>query len=334
MLFLYIGDVSNSKIPTVIALIVLILFSGLRYEVGLDFIPYWTIFKEPEWSSVELGYKWICEKNLALGFGPQTIYLLSSIVTITLIHKSLQYYCNTWAISFVYFCFLLGGWFLESFNIVRQYVAISIFFYATRYIISKEILKYIGLIILGSFFHMSVLLTIPFYFILDKYYSKTAITVLLVFTLLISNFISITSLSFIPLYGERYLVEHTEYAGSAELGLGFATKLLLVVLVVFFFRDKLLQINTKYNVVINACVYYCVLMILFKDIIVFLRGAYYFHIFFVIILQGIQLCFHKDSRFIVNITIALYVIILFSVQMLDKTGLLIPYRMNTNLYLM
>ena len=140
-------------------------------------------------------------------------------------------------------------------------------------------------------------------------------------------------LSLIPIYAERYLIDNIHLVESAELGIGFISKLLIAFILIFFIRDRLIRIDIRYNVAINAFIFYCIFMLLFNDIMVFLRIAYYFQIFLVPILAVMPICFKEDARPIAKVITILYVFLLFYVQMSDETGELIPYKFNMDLLL-
>ena len=60
--------------------------------------------------------------------------------------------------------FITGGFYMESMNTVRQFVALAMFIYAIKYIKSKEPIKYIIWILIASLFHTSALVLLPLYF--------------------------------------------------------------------------------------------------------------------------------------------------------------------------
>lgn len=60
--------------------------------------------------------------------------------------------------------FIIGGFYMESMNTVRQFVALAMFIYAIKYIKSKEPIKYIIWILIASLFHTSALVLLPLYF--------------------------------------------------------------------------------------------------------------------------------------------------------------------------
>ena len=60
--------------------------------------------------------------------------------------------------------FVVSGLYMDSMNAVRQYIAISIFMYAIKFILQKDFKRYLFWVIIASLFHSSALILIPIYF--------------------------------------------------------------------------------------------------------------------------------------------------------------------------
>ena len=177
-----------------------------------------------------------------------------------------------------------------------------------------------------------MLFLIPFYYILNRRYSDATLIIGMVILLTIAFTLPVSSLyEKIPIYGQRYMIDNSHFNQSANLGIGYLSKL-FIALVLIKLRHKLISEDERYNLVINAFFFYVLFMAVFKDFMVFLRIAYYFHIFLILILPKLHICFTQQSRSWGRLLISIYVLILFGVQMGDKNGMLIPYQMNLNLY--
>lgn len=115
----------------------LIVFSGLRGGVGIDFPAYWDLYRGNEYSQSEAGFRLLCGILTRLGFGPQAMFLATSAIVVVFVYKAAVYYDKT-HVCFAFFVFLFAGTFLESLNLVRQYVAIALFFWGSRYIVGRR----------------------------------------------------------------------------------------------------------------------------------------------------------------------------------------------------
>ena len=321
----YLGNRFQSSVLSFGALIILILFGGLRYEIGQDYNTYSEIFKYAETTGVEYGYLLLCILFRSLGYGPQIMYLISMSITLFLFYNAQQ-------IAFVFFVFLFGGYYAESFNAVRQYISIAFFIYATRYIFAASFIRYCICLLIGSLFHTSILFLLPFYYILRKQYSDVTLIVGGALLLTFSFVFPMTAiLEKIPVYGQRYMIDNSHFNQSANLGLGYISKL-CIGLILIKLRHFIIRDDAKYNVVINAYFFYIIFMAMFQDMMVFLRIAYYFHIFLILILPKMGVCFTKQTKSMGLLIVCLYVLLLFYMQMTDETGMLIPYQANFDFY--
>lgn len=326
----YWGNQYKQKIIYFFAILLLVIFSGFRYGNGQDYNTYWSIYMDVESTSVEYGYYILCLFFREMGLGPQIMFVVAISITLIPIYKAIVFY-NPRQIVFVFFVFLFAGFYAESFNAVRQYIAIGFFLYATRFIFDGSFKRYTLTILAGALFHMSILFLLPFYFLLKKRYSDRSLFLIFTIILGICFILPMQGLyTKIPYYGTLYLIENTQFATSANLGLGYGSKVILALCLIRL-RHRIIEVDNRYNVIVNAFFFFILFMAVFKDIMVFLRIAYYFHIFMILIIPRLYLVFSVQSRIVVNAILVLYVFLLFGVQMSDKTGLLIPYRSNFDL---
>jgi len=165
------------NIWAILAIIPLMLIAGFRYGVGQDyFYTYVPIFQKvlngdsaKAWG--DFGYI-LLNKFVQLFTNDYSgIFLLTSIIFCIFIFLSIYENSSDIQLSIVllvctgyYFCFLNG---------IRQMLTVAIFMYAIKYILKNDFKRYLILIILASFIHLSALIYIPVYFIksvkLNKY---------------------------------------------------------------------------------------------------------------------------------------------------------------------
>lgn len=158
------NKLSKYLLPAIIFTFVL----GLRYDVGVDYLSYESIYKGQNDKLIE---------NLNI----EPIYALISFI---LNQLNMPYYALTCIVSCISFFFFfkafngysyLRNWsFLFLFitgtlfiylNLQRQAVAFFIFLYALQYIQKQSFLKYTFWIIVAMGFHFSAAILFPLYFI-------------------------------------------------------------------------------------------------------------------------------------------------------------------------
>ena len=161
----------RSKKHTLVLLILvtiwLILFAGLRYEVGLDYDAYRNFFQtittNPD-MHMELGFRFFTLILNLLDFDYQIMFFIVSLVTISLFVYFYYNYSKLPLLS-IFLFLTMPLYFLLSFNTIRQCLAIAIFTLAIKYILNKSFIKFLIILIIASLFHKSALLMIPLYFI-------------------------------------------------------------------------------------------------------------------------------------------------------------------------
>lgn len=256
---------NNRKIVSCIALLLSVI-SGFRgEEVGID-----TVHNIDRWYDVEAGR----EVYLEYGF--------------TLLIKFTQYFTSDWTFLFficaVITCFLiiLRLWdfrdissfpimvtafymlyFLRTMNVTRQFVAIAIVFYFSRYFFKKKYFKYIVGIIIASLFHVSSLMAFALFaldFLKWKELKILHKVLLSICVLCFPLFVKVAEHVITSEFGIYFLNEDTN--------LGVMTLVKLVFLVLSCFLSGLLSNNIHNkidgnNFVIRCCIYiYAVALIL------------------------------------------------------------------------
>ncbi|WP_213819033.1 EpsG family protein [Garciella nitratireducens] len=156
-------------------LLIIIIFSSIRYKVGTDYELYFytynyrvsNIFNLNDFytTSQEFGYyliSWITKK---ISSSPYAIFWTSAIITYIPIYSRLKKETSNFSLAILLF-FLLG-FYATSFNIIRQSIAIAINFYANQYI-NTERKKFILLNIVGASFHLSCIIVMIIQLIINR----------------------------------------------------------------------------------------------------------------------------------------------------------------------
>lgn len=172
--------------------LVLILIAGLRWKVGTDYLQYsrnYIMYSSIFWDSLRLtgepGIKLISKVSSFIYDDYATMFLISSIVTIGLAVRTISKHSRALTFSILLYIFI-GTWH-GSFNGVRQYIAVSIIFSGHQYILEKNLKKYTLIVMLASFFHISALFAILFYFIPDEVFKFKHIIIFLIISITIMN---------------------------------------------------------------------------------------------------------------------------------------------------
>ncbi len=140
--------------------------SACRIAVGNDYWVYRDNFKliaQGRHVSSEPGFNYIV-KWIQLLFGYDNylpVFAFFSLVTVFFFVKALHDQGSCFAFSL--YLLMTGGYYFNSLNSVRYYLALAAALYAMKYVLRAEYGKFILWILAGALFHKSILLTIPVY---------------------------------------------------------------------------------------------------------------------------------------------------------------------------
>jgi len=143
--------------------------SACRIAVGNDYWVYrfnFRLIAQERHVSSEFGFNYIVKWMQQL-FGYDNylpIFALFSILTVWFFVRALHGQAVDYAFSL--FLLMTGGYYFNSLNTVRYYLALAIAFYSMQYVLRREYGKFILWVLFGSVFHKSILLVIPAYIVM------------------------------------------------------------------------------------------------------------------------------------------------------------------------
>jgi len=154
--------------------LILFLLSGFRVDVGIDYLSYIRIFWEYiDWhqaAHLEPGFRLIFSIIESTTMNPQHIFVISSFITLGGIFWSIKKHSVSPALSVYLFCTM--GFLSHSFNLTRQFIAISIVLVSLKYLLNKQVIKYIVTVFIASLFHQTALLMVPAYLLLNHKFTR------------------------------------------------------------------------------------------------------------------------------------------------------------------
>lgn len=186
----FLGAYLKSKWPYWLIVLILILFSGFRYNVGIDYNSYVDIFVYG-FETNEVGYLYFIELIKFLGGTQQLIFFLFALGTIILVALYINKYSPLPYLSMItYIC--IGPFFLASLSGIRHYFAISIFLFCLKYVVQQKIKPFLIIMIFaGITIHASLLFLIPTYFFLHKKVKQNHILLIIIICLLSNPLLNI-----------------------------------------------------------------------------------------------------------------------------------------------
>lgn len=312
----------------VLSFIPVFLVSALRYEVGVDYHSYAWMFdavKQGQAIHAEMGYKFLNQLVLLYSNNSQSIFIVTSAITLTLIFYGIYKYSPNPALSI--FLLVTMGYLFSSFNILRQYIAIALIFASLRFIKENKFLPFLLIVLLAMTFHKTAIIMIPMFFITQLRLKQSYMLI-----------ISIVGACFIPLRGvmTNLLVSlfYPQYAGTDLIqplsGFEFVYYALVFGLAVSMcFMYKKTFFEDKYNLIVFNCVFYSFLIYLcFSFVPEINRIAVYLEFFVILLIPRIfaQEQNKKTKRLYYFITIVGFTaFLIISVGVMQRYNVL-PYQ--------
>lgn len=141
-----------------------------RYEVGTDYSVYEKLqipmlLKGVDYKlQFEYLYQYLIRLGVSLG-NTQWVFILTHLVLLIFLWLCLKNFSTDLRMSI--FIFMFGAFYNTSLNIMRQFIAIAIFLYAIKFIIDRNLIKYIIMIAIGFLFHKTAIIFLPLYWLSD-----------------------------------------------------------------------------------------------------------------------------------------------------------------------
>ena len=219
-------------------------------------------------------------------------------------------------------------------NPMRNAIAVGLFMLSIRFIIEKDLRKYLLMILLATSFHASAVFMIPMYWLLDKRVStKLYVILFLLINILFINRqllvdIIVSIFSFVPFFNEKvitYFLMESVFVEGKVFSFGMVWHICLFILLLIYKESVIDRIGEKYGTLVyNSAMIYLLLVRMALSIPIFMRIQLYFAVYFCICAGLLILCFEWRSRL-------LYICMLFLVSSyicLDKitsSARYIPY---------
>ncbi len=322
------------------AFFLLFLFSAFRYKVGIDYVAYEQMLEKVRIGdlngvSSEIGFRAILNFINNINGSSQLIFLIFALVTqyffFLYINRSSK---NKLLSTLVYLS--LGTFYLASLSGIRQFAGIATFLFALRYIEKKNLKKYLLIMILGAvYFHYTLIILIPFYFLLKLRVSKFQMIMII-----ISEFIFGKLIIFIIKWSPYSIYLDMKF--NDEISPTVYIFLLLSVIFVFLLSNYKLE---KETLVAKNMLFYsvCITLLLFVDKLyspeIVLRINNYFLAGLIILIPDIfnNIYIELKNKYIGYIMYLSIIIFLLSyyIRTVSLTGQqynLVPYMVNMKIF--
>lgn len=208
-----------SLMPVMAACVPTFLVAALRYDVGTDyFTTYYTgfyrILAGIGFDHFEVGY-WLLNKVVQLFTNNVfVVFAITSLLFVVFSYAAIGYLSDN--IVFSILLFMLSRYYFIGLNTVRQFIALAIFAYAMRFAIERKLRSYIIFACLAISFHISTIVLIPVYWLINFKVKARYVILACLITLIAGN--SFVSLAYILLpSSSKYGVILSAYSIAGSL---------------------------------------------------------------------------------------------------------------------
>lgn len=178
------GMVTRQQILNVLSLVsvFLILFalSACRLNVGNDYAKYvefMHLVNCDAFVPTEAGFNFIVKVLYGISGGENFLLVFAFFSFFTVLFFLSAIYRQADSFGFSFFLFMALGYYFQSFNTVRYYLALALALYAIPYVLKKQWGRFVVLMLLGATLHKSLLVVIPLYFLASLPWKKWQLAV-------------------------------------------------------------------------------------------------------------------------------------------------------------
>ncbi|SDF71854.1 EpsG family protein [Sporolituus thermophilus] len=302
------------KLFSILILFIVLVVSGFRYRIGWDYDHYMYLFEKLDTIDIssEISLTIIINllKSLSLDF--QALFLFYSLFTLLFLWQGIKYYSQFPVMSLLFYV-LIPELYWTSFSEIRQFLAISIFFYGSRFIIERNLLKFTLVLLVAAFVHTSAIFLWPLYFFVTKYYKKVFHISLIILSITISA--NKLQLPYLQTIFEIFDLKYIYYVTNIEYTKSLSSNIIQWIFIPFWLIILIKRINAESRkcdlLVVNMLTLGLALDYLTDFSQPLNRIIYYFVIYRIILLSWIAEFFIIGSRKIINYAIIVFLAIIF-----------------------
>lgn len=313
-----------------IFIFIIFIFSAIRFDVGWDFMAYHQALTTDIYTNIgnngELFTLLLI--NVAKFFNfPQLYFILNSGICVFCISSVVRRYSkDPWMSMIIFVTFPL--FYLNSFSVIRNFSAIAIVLYASRFIIEKKIVKYIIVIMIASQFHKSALIGFVFYPLKNVRLTNLSMLTILLISPIIGEVMRFIVKIFIPQYS-IYLNKTVNQEGTKAIIIFLLLAIIIMLLKKYI---KITDVSESFFIFYNNFIYGLLIYIIFFETgTMGHRLSLYGTIGSIILIpEIINLFKSKKERFMIKSVVYLFFAIFFFYIINLGRSTYIPYRIFIN----
>lgn len=244
------GDTKPNKTWFYTIVVLMAFVAGLAYAISPDWVPYWNAFEGvsitgfsdlgllAENLDMEYGYILLNKLVSSLGLGYASFTLIIAFIALLLKTSSIYNYGGY--VFLALFMYMVPTYFFEEHIHVRQGLANAFTIFSIRYVINRNLYKFLICFAIAFLFHKAAVIFIFAYWIVKLRFNNTLV-ISVVAVAIIANYTGLsTAIDGVMQYMPFGVAEtYNDYADAAIVGsiLGDIVKILTVVAILLFNRQ-------------------------------------------------------------------------------------------------
>ena len=218
----------------------LFLFLALRYDFGNDYMAYYNLFEmsysQMRSSDIELGYALLNKLFHPLGFFSMQVFL-AGFFCIVLYYSLKRYVAPQYYWLVVFSLISNADLIFFGASAIRQTIALTCIMVSMRFLEKKQIVLYMGTILLATSFHLSAILFIALYPLIYVDFSKANnLIILIVVSIAITTVLKTVFYDYLSVITEQHFEKYFDRYGEDEKELvgGTIGTIIRVIILLFF----------------------------------------------------------------------------------------------------
>ncbi|WP_084244376.1 EpsG family protein [Planomicrobium okeanokoites] len=323
--------VKVSKFLIIISIIIPIGIGGSRYAVASDYFSYISMYNEIAsmglLKSLEIGrsepaFVLLLSLIHTIFNNPQVIFFISSLVAVGFVYSAVLFNKEHVKMGIAIFIFLISYYFW-TWTAVRMSIAVGIVFYSYKYLIDKNVIKYIVTVLFAALFHYTAVIVLPLYFYINGPKKNKKVKNLLFYSILLISIVFF-GVYYNAIFAETKYGAYQESIGNIFGGINQIIIRIPIALVLFFYYKKLVKHNLKNFTYIKIYLVGFILNTLTLWNGIFGRLVNYFFIVEILLIASIfTLKAHRERGLVIYLILTYYFILF--VYTLISNDRLMPY---------
>lgn len=137
------------------------------FNLSRNFVSYNEYLKSITSYTTEVGFTFLVWIVSRISGDYRILCFITSLISMLFLFKGAKYFIGRSSFTIIIMCYMFI-YYCPMYNYVRQSISLAICFYAWRHIENKSLFKYVFWVVIAATIHMSALIMLPVYFLVNS----------------------------------------------------------------------------------------------------------------------------------------------------------------------